>query len=64
MARRNKMSVQKRLRERKKAEKSAMKREERASREPGDDSGGGVATADDLEGYGIVTEPEEEAPAD
>ena len=45
------------------AEKSAMKREERASREPGTE-GGAVATADDLEGYGIVTEPEEEAPAD
>ena len=40
-----------------------MKREERASREPAAD-GGVVATADDLEGYGIVTEEEEEAPAD
>jgi hypothetical protein len=55
MARSKKMSVQKRQRERQKAEKAALKREQRARREPG---GGGTAdqtpTREDLEAYGIV----------
>lgn len=60
MARRNKMSVQKRLRERKKAEKAAIKREERSQREPASSGGvAQVATQEDLEGYGLVVEPDE-----
>ena len=61
MARRNKMSVQKRLRERKKADKAAIKREERLQREPGESGASDqVATQEDLEGYGLVVEPDEE----
>jgi hypothetical protein len=55
------MSVQKRQRERKKAEKAELKR---ATRRRGDDeerpSGGQVADESDLEGYGVIptfTEP-------
>jgi hypothetical protein len=49
------MSVNKRLRERKKAEKAELKREQRklagqAEREPGTP----VAAPEDLEGYGIL----------
>jgi hypothetical protein len=53
------MSVQKRQRERKKAEKAELKRETRrqsvgsAEREPGTQ----VAGRDDLEGYGVVVAP-------
>jgi hypothetical protein len=60
MARVNRMSVQKRLRERKKAEKAELKREMRGrppEEEPEDT--GDVASRDDLEGYGLVNEPEE-----
>ena len=65
MARRSRMSVQKRQRERKKAEKAAMKREERATRGEEEDTGGGtVATRDDLAGYGLVDEAEEQAEAE
>lgn len=58
MARSSRMSVQKRLRERKKAEKAELKRETRkqsgsAEREAGDQ----VAGRDDLEGYGVVVPP-------
>ena len=60
MARMNKMSVQKRLRERKKAEKAQIKREMRAMREPAEESGDGSPTRDDLVGYGMVVEEEEE----
>lgn len=56
MARRSKQSVVKRQRERKKAEKATAKREERRQRE-----GGSTRVADqaDLEGYGVVIEPQE-----
>jgi hypothetical protein len=54
MARKSKMSVLKRQRERKKAEKAAMKRETRGHKERSDSD---VATAEDLEGYGLVQEP-------
>jgi hypothetical protein len=52
------MSVQKRLRERKKAEKAELKRETRrqsggAEREPGTP----VADRDELEGYGVIVAP-------
>ena len=62
MARRNKASVLKRQRERKKAEKAALKRELRVQREPEPEGPANrVATSEDLEGYGLVTEPAEEA---
>jgi len=61
MARRSKMSVQKRLRERKKAEKAAIKRDERSQREPSAESSEDqVATQADLEGYGLVVPEDEE----
>jgi hypothetical protein len=62
MARSSKMSVLKRQRERKKAEKAALKREQKARREPEDEAGGPdqVATREDLEGYGLVVEPDED----
>jgi hypothetical protein len=61
MARRSKMSVLKRQRERKKAEKAAAKREERSKREtPGEGDGSGVASREDLVGYGVVVEDEED----
>jgi hypothetical protein len=61
MARSKRMSVQKRLRERKKAEQAELKRATRktAEREPG----GQVADRADLEGYGVIptfTEPPRE----
>ncbi len=62
MARSTKMSVIKRQRERKKAEKAALKREMRAQKKPeeGTPRGGDqLATQDDLEGYGLIPEPEE-----
>lgn len=60
MARRSRMSVQKRLRERKKAEKAEYKREERAQREPeAQTPTDQVATHQDLEAYGIVVDEEE-----
>jgi hypothetical protein len=57
MARKSKMSVLKRQRERKKAEKAAMKREVRGQKERSDSD---VATAEDLEGYGLVQESSNE----
>ena len=58
MARKNKMSVLKRQRERKKAEKAALKREVRSKREPAPegDPSSQIATRDDLDGYGVLTE--------
>jgi hypothetical protein len=50
MAKKSKMSVLKRQRERKKAEKAAMKRETRAQKERSESD---VATQEDLEGYGL-----------
>ena len=52
MARKSRTAVLKRQREAKKAEKAAMKREKRVLREE-DESGGQVATVDDLAGYGF-----------
>jgi hypothetical protein len=57
--------VQKRLRERKKAEKAEFKREERAQREPGaQDPTDQVASHQDLEAYGIVFEDVSDAEAE
>ena len=58
MARKSRTAVLKRQREAKKAEKAAMKREKRVVREE-DESGGQVATADDLAGYGFDSGEEE-----
>lgn len=55
MARSKRMSVQKRLRERKKAEQAEQKRA--ARRRSGDvekPAGGQVAERSDLEGYGVI----------
>jgi len=63
MARRSRMSVQKRQRERDKAERAAIKREVRSEREPREEDGEpAVATADDLEAYGLASDPVEEPP--
>ena len=61
MGRRTKTSFQKREREKRKAEKASRKREikEERSSEPRDESEV-VATEDDLAGYGLAPEPEEE----
>ncbi len=62
MARRNKASVLKRQRERKKAEKAALKRELRVQREPAEtEPANRVATSEDLAGYGLVEDEAEEA---
>jgi hypothetical protein len=55
MARSNRMSVQKRLRERKKAEAAELKRMSRR-RPEGEEkpAGGQVAERADLEGYGVI----------
>lgn len=55
MARSKQMSVQKRQRERKKAEQAELKRAA-AKRRQGDErpSGGQVADRADLEGYGVI----------
>ena len=61
MARRSKQSILKRQRELKKAEKAALKRERREQRvAEAEEAGSGdqVATKEDLEGYGVETDPE------
>ena len=61
MGRRSRMSVQKRQRERDKAERAAFKRDVRTQREPREDGADpAVATSDDLEGYGLAPEREED----
>ncbi len=60
MARKSRTAVLKRQREAKKAEKAAMKREKRQLRED-DQTGGQVATTDDLAGYGFQGEESEQA---
>lgn len=59
------MSVLKRQREVKKAEKAALKRERREQR-TSENTGEGtrVATREELEGYGSAVEDEGEAPAE
>jgi hypothetical protein len=52
MARSSRMSVQKRQRERKKAEQAELKRSQRRSAEHA--PGGQVADRSDLEGYGVI----------
>jgi len=60
MARPNKMSVLKRQRERKKAEKAALKREMRAQREPADEPTDPVASREELEALGLIRDEEKE----
>jgi len=65
MARSSRMSVNKRLRERKKAEKAELKREQKklagqSEREPGTP----VAAPEDLEGYGVLVAPGGDAEED
>ncbi len=60
MARPNKMSVQKRKREREKAEKAARKREMRSQGEE-EVRSSSEATQEDLEAYGLVQPADEEA---
>ena len=63
MGKRSKTGVLKRLREVKKAERAALKREELRTRkedEPPRESGDMIATEDDLAGYGFPVESEEE----
>jgi len=61
----NRPSVLKRQRERKRAERAAEKREERAQRGALREHGAGapVATRDDLEGYGLTRDHAERDPA-
>jgi len=62
MARASKTSVLKRQRERKKAEKAELKREMRKGKEAEPrETTNQVATRDDLEGYGLIVDPDEEA---
>ncbi len=61
MARASRMSVQKRQREQKKAEKAAFKREQRKTSEPRNSEGATrVADRDELEGYGALRAPFDE----
>jgi len=55
MARPTKMSVQKRLRERKKSEAAELKRAAKRSADGAEKPAGGqVAEREDLEGYGVI----------
>ena len=58
MAKKSRMAHLKRYRERRKAEKVELKRQRRAQRQ---ENGGDIATADDLQGYGLGPDAEEEA---
>ena len=62
MGKRSKTGVLKRLREVKKAEKAALKREELRTRksEPKEETGDMVATADDMAGYGFPVDSDDE----
>ena len=57
MARKGRMTILKRQREVRKAEKAAAKRDKRDVRSGGDDNAGQVATLDDLAAYGFEVEP-------
>ncbi len=57
MAKKGRMTVLKRQREVRKAERAAAKREKREIRAADEAAGGQVATSDDLAGYGFEVEP-------
>lgn len=61
MARKSKTGVLKRLREVKKAEKAALKRDQKEERRQATGQAERVATKDDLEGYGFPSDDEGEA---
>jgi hypothetical protein len=60
MARRSRTAILKRQREVKKAEKAAAKREKRELRESAEPSDPKVATTDDLRGYGVFPDSDDE----
>lgn len=60
MGKKSRMSVLKRQREARKAEKAALKRERRDRRTTEEPAGSQVATRDDLAGYGFAEEEAEE----
>ena len=66
MARKSKMTVLKRQREMKKAEKAALKRSNRDERRDADPTGieDRVANRDDLEGYGLGPDETDEVAED
>ena len=64
MARKGKTGVLKRLREVKKTEKAALKRDQRDQRRQDGGESTRVATKDDLEGYGFPSDGDEEESAD
>lgn len=65
MARSSRMSVNKRLRERKKAEKAELKREQRKQAGQAErEAGTPVAAPEDLEGYGVLIPHGGDAEAD
>lgn len=64
MARKSKTGVLKRLREVKKAEKAALKRDQKEIRRQNVGEAERVATKDDLEGYGFTPDADEEEAAD
>jgi hypothetical protein len=66
MARKSKMTVLKRQREMKKAEKAALKRSNRDERRAADPVGqeDRIASRDDLEGYGFGPDEEDEEAED
>ena len=59
MAKKSRMSVLKRQRELRKAEKQALKRERKEQRKEDTDDSSRVATDDDLAGYGFEVDEEE-----
>ncbi len=61
MGKKSRMSVLKRQREVRKQEKAALKREKREQRQEDEGEASRVATADDLAGYGIGAQDDEEA---
>ncbi len=61
MGKKSRMSVLKRQREVRKQEKAALKREKREQRQEDEGEASRVATADDLAGYGIGPQDDEEA---
>jgi len=62
MARRSRTAILKRQREVKKAEKAAAKREKRELRETSEPADTQVATTDDLKGYGLHEDSDDDRP--
>jgi hypothetical protein len=62
MANSTRMSMQKRMREQKKQEKAALKRDQKSNKKV--ERGNDVASADDLADYGAVPAPFSDKPRD